>query len=75
MKSVLKFNEKETSENIYPYLGIFAEDRDFVVLFTRENTGIVVQSNKSANYPIGDYSTAWNEKTFVPFEGIVELSN
>jgi len=71
MQSTINY-ETETSR--YPYLGILEvelnEPNPLIVLFTDYRTGVRVSGAH-----IGEFSTAWAETQFVPFEGTVTLSN
>jgi hypothetical protein len=57
--------------NLYPYLGIFLK---CIVLFTAKNTGTIVFTDKEKER-VGEYITYWDEDTFEPYTGKVELSN
>ena len=64
--------EKE-KEDIYPCLKTY---KGGVVLFRRKNTGVLVHPPKEGKiYPLGDYSTEWEEDKFKPFKGEVILEN
>ncbi len=52
--------DKTQGKQKYPYLGLYAKDKDFVVLFLSEDTGVVVQS-RFKGYSIGHYDIAWEE--------------
>ena len=78
MKAVI--NEKKTpvAKIKYPYLGKAdgAVEKQFVVLFTSYKTGVVVQANYEANWPLGHTATRWAEdECFTPFTGSITLSN
>ena len=78
MKAVI--NEKETpvEESKYPYLGKADKqvEKQFIVLFTSYKTGVVVQTDKEAYWPLGQFDTHWAEDDcFTPFTGSITLSN
>ena len=56
----------------YPYLGI-DQKTGGVILFTKRDTGMVVRQDE--DFPIGEYDTNWDESSFTPFAGTVQLSN
>jgi len=60
----------------YPCLKRFEypDGGEFVVLFTKGNTGIVVHSTTSRR-TVGAYSDEWYEKAYMSFDGEVILSN
>mgnify|MGYP005997773213 CR=1 FL=1 len=70
MKTIVKEIEKERN---YPYIGVCKTDKDLIILFTGEETGVTI--NGGQQYSAGDYSHEWVEPNFEPFEGVVELSN
>jgi len=72
MKAVI--NEKETPvKPKYPYLGKFVSDVcEYIVLFSRENTGVVVFNKHSDEY---SFSSDFAEELFTPFTGSITLSN
>lgn len=71
MKSVLVENTGKEPKNEYPVL---KHNGSLVVLFTEPKTGVVVHS-PGYNYPVGDYSSKWNESMFDTLDGEVKLSN
>ena len=74
MKAVI--NEKETPKQPeYPML-MKATGSGRIVLFTSYKTGVVVQTNEEAYWPLGQFSTRWAEDgCFTPFQGSITLSN
>ena len=67
----VEIEEKEDERLDYPCLKTHIDG--LVVFFTKENTGIVV-SNDWHN-SIGTYRETWKEEEFVPFNGVIKLSN
>lgn len=63
IESKVEMHNQETSLE-YPYL---AESNMFrsVVLFEVPGTGCIVYEGNGA-YPVGHYSTSWNEDAFTP---------
>lgn len=60
----------------YPCLKCWHNDNTFVVLFTKKRGGIVVNNDTSGDEnPVGTYATNWEEKDFVNFDGMLQLSN
>ncbi len=76
MKSIIRKSEKV--KHAYPVLKHEIsndENKGMVVLFSRENTGMVVRVPLGSGYSIGDWADAWNEQEFELFEDEVVLSN
>lgn len=72
VKSVVTENYSDPKPK-YPYLGITEEKR--MVLFSKEDTGIIV-SDPTKVYEVGCFSSAWaEERCFVPATSSVTLSN
>ena len=67
----------EKNKNCYPVLKRIKDYEFVVVLFTKENTGVVVySSNKSDNcFKLGTYREDWNEKDFIIYDQLITLSN
>ena len=61
-------------ENGFPCLMIFKRDRDFVVLFTSETSGIAVYST-TKDWEVGESSGGLLIHEFIPFNGEIILSN
>ena len=59
-------------EDDYPCLKA-SDGKQFVVLFIKKKTGIVVSHDKV--WPIGHFSSDWGESFFKPFNGTVTLEN
>lgn len=77
MKSIIK-NAEVQQEVIYPclkeYCGVMLDKMNFIVLFTEDKVGTVVESENSPHH-IGYYCEYWHVPDFKPFTGTVELSN
>ncbi|PPD55553.1 MAG: hypothetical protein CTY12_00825 [Methylotenera sp.] len=62
----------------YPYLGEHVhpnmEDKT-VILFTGQNTGMVVHGSGRCEVTIGDYSDRWVESNFEPCRDKITLVN
>lgn len=71
---IQEIRDNETKEE-YPVLRI-NKDLEYVVLFTTDNTGVVV-SNLTANaaYTVGACFDAWDVSCFTDFSGTVTLAN
>lgn len=68
MKSLLN-KTIQISRVAYPFLGQYVatstlNEKAFVVLFNREGTGMIVQTDNPADRPIGYYSENWKMTTF-----------
>ena len=71
MKSSIAESQKEVSPS-YPCLKIKDE---LVVLFTKQEEGMVMYSKISYLWNVGEYRTEWNESAFSAFHGEVTLTN
>jgi hypothetical protein len=66
--------KKKSNKPKYPYLGY--SDNDFIVLFTSQDTGMLIgfiDDDEETN--IGEYSEGWIEKDFTEFKGEITLKN
>jgi len=73
MKSTITENKKPAFVKTYPYIGKSAST-GLIVLFTGENTGMVV--GNTGQYELGHYDrNGWPEYNFFPFDGKVVLEN
>ena len=73
MKVELKETKKERPR-VYPYIGKHPLSK-IVVLFTEEDSGVVLEEGDGSRFRRGEYSPNWNEGAFKLFEGEVVLSN
>jgi hypothetical protein len=66
----LKIKQKKKPK--YPYYGVC--DNEFVVLFTSECSGFVVDVvTDDSHYEIGHHSYSWCERVFKPFIGTITI--
>lgn len=79
---MIKSVDCSNSKPKYPYLGIFTEGdsfpehKDLIVLFTKRETGVALQTiGHSLSYPLGHYSCCWAEDKFVPCDKPITLMN
>lgn len=68
-----KIIEKDIAEvKKYPCIKSYQNNKDLVVLFYGERSGVVIYSDCGRE---GEHATYWKEDDFIPFNGSVELSN
>lgn len=71
----IKIKESYTNPSqTYPWIGVYRDDEDLMVLFTSPATGICLREKKT-NHGVGKYNTIWSELNFKPFYGEITLSN
>jgi hypothetical protein len=64
----------EARGKAYPYMGILP-DKGIIVLFTSEDTGMVLHKGEG-RWPVGDYEDGqWREEDFAVFQGTLTLEN
>ncbi len=65
---------KVTYPRLMQHVVISDKSKEFVVLFTKPKTGMVVQSNNYIkSWEVGEHCDDWLEDTFVPFYGNILL--
>lgn len=68
-----KIVEKKVVEvQKYPCIKSYKDNKNLVVLFYGERSGVVVYSDYGRE---GEHATYWEEDKFIPFNGTIELSN
>jgi len=71
MKTKIINKDFESPSIKYPWMGVTKENT--IVLFTQEEIGVIVYSEKIED--IGFNSGFWDMKDFTEFKGILQLSN
>ena len=69
-------NNPNNSNYDFPILMMLPE-KGMIVMFNGESSGIVVKKGESVTYElsVGVYAEDWDISSFVPFNGVVELTN
>jgi hypothetical protein len=73
IKSNIILSDKKEAK--YPCLMKSNNGNDVIVLFTTQNTGMVVNFGKDSSYKVGNYRFDWISNTFDVFDGEIRLKN
>lgn len=73
MKVTIDENEKKSSAK-YPFIGKSTKS-NLIALFTEPGKGIVLEPGENAMWLKGEYCEDIFMDNFVPFKGIIELTN
>jgi len=70
---------KKTKKDVYPclkeYVDSVTDNANFIVLFVKDCTGMVVWKQPECNWRIGHYNEEWAEWSFKDCNASVTLSN